>query len=166
MFELTHFNGVHQGGTKEYSLYVIFSRKTSKSLLIKRWGKTGADGQMKIEVQNNDGSAALDKELNERRKKGYDMRKKATTSFPSVRAVLEELPRTHRRSFFNNQLAHLDPETYDLTDRKSFDPMQTERDQMREKMEAEAKKQAEVEAKAAAAAEQDELKSHPNFGMF
>ncbi|NKX37665.1 WGR domain-containing protein [Rhodobacteraceae bacterium R_SAG4] len=165
MFSLTHYQGVHQGGTKEYSLYLIENTSTGKSLLVKRWGKLGADGQIKIE-QTTGKADALNTALKERMGKGYDMRSQGLKTFQTVKDALQVLPRSHQRSFFNNQLHHLDPDNFSLSERGSFDPMADERDKLRAQMEAQAAQEKEAQAKAAAEAERAELENNPLFGMF
>jgi predicted DNA-binding WGR domain protein len=170
MIEVTYFRGEHQGGTKEYHLYVFRARKTGKALLVKRWGKIGADGQVKVERIGREDDA-FDKALKERAAKGYDMRRQTLPSsasgvVESVNAALLILPISTRRSFFNSDLAHLDPDTYDATARGTYDPMASDRDKLRAEMEAKAREEAEAERRAEELAEAEHMKSNPFYGMF
>lgn len=171
MIEVTHYKGVHQGGTKEYSIYLFYSQKTKKALLVRRWGKVGADGQVKVESPDGNGNKALDALLDERRAKGYDMRLAAhltgtATVYDSVEDALAVLPRQHRRTFYISQLSRLDPDRFDAKLSGNFDPMAGDRDKVRQELE-DARAQKEREIALREAEESDAiLKSNPFYGMF
>lgn len=173
MIEVTHFYGVHQGGTKDYHLYLLFSKKTGKHIIVKRWGKTGTDGQAKVELGSGDGSTLLDKWLKERASKGYDMRPEPVPLAPgkssydsAIEALEANLPRSIARNLTNAQVAKLDPSHAGGSGGSTYDPLAAERARLTEEMQkaaAEAQAQAQAAEKAAA----DEiLKSNPLYGMF
>lgn len=167
--EVTHYRGVHQGGTKEYSLILFFSPKTKRALLVKRWGKVNADGQVKIETCTGTGDAELNKALSERSGKGYDMQldKGLTGPHPTVDEAIEKsLARSHRSSFYKNQLALLDPKSFSTDDRKAYDPFEADRAAARESAEAKARAEQEAAAAAQRAADEAAMESNPIFGMF
>lgn len=165
--EVIHYQGTHMGGTKEYSLYLFSSLEQKRALLVKRWGKVGAEGQVKIEVCKTVGNAELTKALSERKSKGYDMRQQSMKSYPTAAMALDDtIPASHQRAVWISQLAILEPQQYDASSRAAFDPMQVERDKMRSEMERKAAEKRVEEMKVAHAAEQAELNSNPLFGMF
>lgn len=172
MIEVTHFYGVHQGGTKKYHLYLFHSPTTGNYLLAKRWGKVGTEGQVKIEALGLAGKRSLNKALNEQQSSGYDMRLDETLSkaYGSVVEALQVIPLKHRSAFYINQLAHLDPVRYSKDSRDMNDPLKDERDAKFGESVREATEAAEAARKATALleAEQEaaELKSNPFFGMF
>lgn len=160
--DFTHYHGVHQGGTKDYNLYLLSNKAlgSKSSLLIKRWGKTGTTGQCKVEVVPGTGEGSLSAALRDREKNGYDMRHQSTSANNiSIESALSLLPPTHARSVTNAQLAVLDPASFSPSDRSPFDPLAAQRSVEIEKAK-----------KAAAMSEQEEidaiLKANPNFGMF
>lgn len=72
MINIKHSYWLHQGGTKDYDLYHVYSDDTHTSLLIKRWGKVGAPGQVMKEIIDSDkGIRKMRMEEDKRRKKGY-----------------------------------------------------------------------------------------------
>lgn len=66
-----HIHYEHEGGTKDYDLWILGVDK--KALVIKRWGKIGATGQVQVKPYDSFYTAenVLDKEITNRRKKGY-----------------------------------------------------------------------------------------------
>lgn len=162
MIEVTHYYGIHQGGTKDYHLYLLSSLATNKHILVKRWGKTGSEGQSKLEMGMGLGDKALDKALNERKNSGYDMRPQPPmSSYASIKLAIENaLPRSIQRTFTNAQLATLDP-SHD-SDKSPFDPLAEERDAVRKTLEA----AAEAKRLAEEAESEEILKSNPIYGMF
>jgi predicted DNA-binding WGR domain protein len=163
MIEVTHYYGIHQGGTKDYHLYLLYSKATKKHILVKRWGKTASEGQAKLEMGGGNGDAQLNGALKDRAKSGYDMRSQTLIGqeFPTVVAAFDAvLPKSVQRAFSNAQIAALDP-GHDAN-KAAFDPLADQREEMRKKLEeaAEAKR-------AADEAEGDAiLKSNPIYGMF
>lgn len=163
MIEVTHYYGIHQGGTKDYHLYLLHSKMTKKHILVKRWGKTGSKGQSKLEMGAGSGQSQIDTALKDRAKSGYDMRHQPLREkeFSTVVAAFEAvLPKSIQRAFSNAQIAALDPGHN--ANKASFDPLAEQREEMRKKLEeaAEAKRLAEE-------AESDAiLKSNPIYGMF
>lgn len=172
MIEVTHYYGVHQGGTKDYHLYLFASQKTGKHIIIKRWGKTGSDGQSKIELNGGSGEKQLDTWLKERAAKGYDMRRNNSqplgkSSYRTVQEALEDnLPRSVMRSLTNAQVAQLDPDHAGGTGGSAYDPLASQRDKMRSEMERAAKAAEEKREAEERAASDEMLKSNPYYGMF
>lgn len=62
----------HKQGTKSYHVTLIATSE-NKSVLIKRWGRTGAFGDVKFEIYNGneEGEAAFEAIINDKRKRGY-----------------------------------------------------------------------------------------------
>jgi predicted DNA-binding WGR domain protein len=62
----------HQAGTKSYHLHLI-EAANGHCVVINRWGKTGAFGEMKVETYDSPIAArkAIDKKENEKTRKGY-----------------------------------------------------------------------------------------------
>lgn len=163
MIEVTYFYGVHQGGTKDYHLYLFQS--SGHALIIRRYGKLGTDGQIMQEgVEPKKASAAFNKLLKERSSKGYDMRPQTVTN-PKVHTAAEAialLPRKQQSSITNYHIARL--EGRDPTgERGSYDPLAAERDAS---IGRELRERAAAEAKAQQLAELNALQSNPNFGIF
>lgn len=161
MIEVTHFYGVHQGGTKDYHLYYFTMKGDGRGLLVKRWGKLGADGQAKIEMG---GTSTLNAALNDRSKSGYDMRNittgaEASGTYADVASAIAMLPRAHQRAFSNAQLSILDPTTYSSSDKSAFDPLAAARADQAKVVQV---SQDEIDK----ASSHEELKSNPMFGMF
>lgn len=71
---ITKYDMPHKGGTKAYSL-IFASNADEQAILIYRWGKIGALGQMLVEKHDTLASArqAYDKELRQRERKGYEI---------------------------------------------------------------------------------------------
>lgn len=73
----------HRGGTKSYSL--ILAGINGRQILINRWGKTGYDGQMQVAI--NADQRDLERALNERDKKGYNVTKDREHNFTDVESL-------------------------------------------------------------------------------
>jgi predicted DNA-binding WGR domain protein len=165
MINVTHFYGVHVENTKDYHLYLFESDTTGRSILVKSWGKRGTNGQCKVEVSAS-GSSALNKALNERQGKGYDMQRMSMSNggkFSNVPDALGILPPVHQRSITNAQLSILDNVNFKQSDKSAFDPLAAQRTDMRRAAEDEANQQSRESEKAET---QEFLKSNPIFGMF
>lgn len=167
--EVTHYYGVHQGGTKDYHVYLFTGPNKDHALLVKRYGKTGTDGQMLYEVfpSHKAGHDAFDRMLKERSKKGYDMRRQAMSA--RERATPEEaialLPLRHRSSFKNFELQKLVTAT-GSTVTGTHDPLAAERAKLVQQLQEEAERDRAAKAQQEALAEQQMLQSNPMFGMF
>lgn len=62
----------HRGGTKEYHLLLVANSENGKGLLVSRWGKTGAWGQMKTEKgTESDATRAFHAKFDEKSTRGY-----------------------------------------------------------------------------------------------
>ncbi|MFA9261814.1 MAG: WGR domain-containing protein [Undibacterium sp.] len=62
----------HKGGTKSYNLIVVDSNDSSRSILIKRWGKTGALGQMSSHFGSSlDMNQVASDTVDEKTRRGY-----------------------------------------------------------------------------------------------
>lgn len=59
----THKHLAHNGGTKDYDIWIISNQFTNRAILVRRWGKVGATGQTKINdfVHINQASKYADK---------------------------------------------------------------------------------------------------------
>lgn len=161
--EVTHYYGVHNGGTKDYHLYHF--RGPKRSLIIKRYGKVGTDGQM-LKSDNATGQVsndAFEKLLSERRKKGYDMRRMTQTSarFDSMTDAIKVLPMVHQRMLDNSLIASINGDSI-KGQKGQFDPLAEERAKLVAEMQASAAEQ----EKANEMAEMAALRANPNFGMF
>ena len=125
MIEVTHYTGRHEGGTKEYHLSLLFSTATRGALLIKRWGKIGTDGQVKVELAKGTGQEELNKLLRDRSRNGYDMRLVSSNSgrMPDVPTALASvLPSKLRSAVTAAQAKTLDPNL-------DYDPMRDARNE-------------------------------------
>lgn len=65
----------HRGGTKSYHLAWISCEETGKSILMKRWGKKGAFGQLQVLTFGNSLGAwhAAQQMIGEKRRGGYEV---------------------------------------------------------------------------------------------
>lgn len=164
---VTRYDGQHKGGTKEYSLYLMYSSVTQKALLVKRWGPVGATGQIKIELTHGDGDKEFRAALKERQSKGYDMRVGPSNNFSDLSsAISTTFQGHHARQFYANHLKHLDPSVDGGGANGSFEPLAESREKLMEKMRREAEAKAAAERAEIAAREEQEMKSNPLFGMF
>lgn len=168
MIKLTHYYGVHHGGTKDYSLYKFYSDTTSSFILIKRWGKVGVDGQVKIEFGLNSGESQFDVALKDRAKSGYDMRatEKNGQSFSTIDKAVSVLPLVHQRALTNKMLNALDPTHSTKFATTQFDPNQADRDQVRAELERAQREALESEQRKEQEEMNSVLLSNPNYGMF
>lgn len=166
MIEVTHYYGVHQGASKDYHVYLFFSKATNATISVKRFGKKDSNGQVKIELVRGNGDVLLDKALKERAKKGYDMRLQPGRQFTTAAEALKVLPPQHQRSISNAQLATIDPLNHSAGDKSSHDPIAEQRAGMVAEMQRKAREEQEAQAKAQAEEEQEALKSNPMYGMF
>lgn len=158
MIEVEHFYGLHQGGTKDYHLYLFTKRGERSGLLIKRWGKAGTDGQVKVELG---GKVQLDKELKERSSRGYSMTREngSSGSFPDAIHAMSMLPRAHQRAVSNAQLSIIDPNRFSAGDSSAYDPLSGARAASIQQVQQTKDQQDDADSMAA-------LQSHPHFGMF
>lgn len=112
----------HQGGTKSYHLHLI-QAASGNCVVINRWGKTGALGEMKIETFDSPIKAqrAFDRKETEKTRKGYrqDTPARETTAKDS-----SELVKAVGNVYFNKMGAaavqHLDP-GFDTTGMRQLD---------------------------------------------
>src|SRR6185312_14676913 len=74
MFKIRTLLRKHTGGTKEYHLVSIV-RKDGRSLVINRWGKTGAWGQMNVSRHGTDYAAqrALQEKQCDKERRDYKL---------------------------------------------------------------------------------------------
>lgn len=64
----------HRSGTKEYHLLLIQNGHTGTGVLVNRWGKAGAWGQMKTEKgSTNDCAKNYSAKLHEKESRGYNI---------------------------------------------------------------------------------------------
>lgn len=47
-YKLEHTSLEHNGGTKDYDVVLLVNDVTGRTLMIRRWGRVGADGQFKV----------------------------------------------------------------------------------------------------------------------
>ena len=75
MFDVKHHHYEHHSGSKDYDLWMIYSRDTEKALLIRRWGKSASKGQSMQRIVNGKrgGMVAFHTEHEKRLKRGYDV---------------------------------------------------------------------------------------------
>lgn len=101
----------HRGGTKSYHLMLI-QANNGKCVVINRWGKTGAFGEMKVKTFDSVPAAekAFSKKEREKTGKGYSQ---TGASRETTAADGSELPRSIGLAVFNKMGAaavkHLDP---------------------------------------------------------
>nr|AJW30269.1 hypothetical protein pLM21S1_p151 [Sinorhizobium sp. LM21] len=101
----------HRGGTKSYHL-VLIEAANGNCVVINRWGKTGAFGEMKVETFDSPIKAQKAWDKKEREKTGKGYAQKGGTRERSV-AETSELPKIVDAMTFNKMGAsavkHLDP---------------------------------------------------------
>jgi predicted DNA-binding WGR domain protein len=161
-YKVTHYYGVHQGGTKDFHIYVITGPNEKHGLVIRRFGKTSTDGQSKVDVVNSHAATKtmLDKLLKERAKNGYDMRFNAQTSgnFDTANEALSVMPVRHQSNLAQFYVEKLTAEPSSSVT-GTYDPLANER--------ANVLQEALADRLARESAEEAEaLKSNPMFGMF
>lgn len=119
----------HQGGTKSYHLHLI-QAANGNCVVINRWGKTGAIGEMKIEMFDSPVKAqrAFDKKETEKTRKGYRQNgpaREATAKDAS------EIVKAVGNVYFNKMGAtavqHLDP-AFDTSGMREVDSPQWDED--------------------------------------
>lgn len=78
----------HEGGTKDYSMLLVTSKATGNTVLVRRWGKVGAQGQCKTHTFNHirQGNSYVDKVIKGKGDNGY-----AITRDTSVNADTADL---------------------------------------------------------------------------
>jgi predicted DNA-binding WGR domain protein len=115
----------HQGGTKSYHLHMI-EAANGHCVVINRWGKTGAFGEVDIKTFDSPVKAnrAFDKKENEKTRKGYSQ---VGSTRETTAADASELVKAVGMAVFNKMGAaavkHLDP-TFDTTGMREADPPQ------------------------------------------
>ncbi len=86
-FTITKLTLEHRSGTKEYHLLLIENSLAQKSVLVNRWGKAGAWGQMKTERGTAyDMAQSYRTKLNEKEGRGY----RVVSSKPFTASSVEE----------------------------------------------------------------------------
>ena len=115
----------HQGGTKSYHLHMI-EAANGHCVVINRWGKTGAFGEVKVETFDSPVKAnrAFDKKENEKTRKGYSQ---VGSTRETTAASADELVKAIGMAVFNKMGAAavkpLDP-SFDATGMREADPPQ------------------------------------------
>jgi predicted DNA-binding WGR domain protein len=78
----------HRGGTKEYHLLCVVNDSIGHGIVVNRWGKTGAWGQMKTE--RDDGKKSFNSflaKLQEKEARGYSIYKDEANSYDTNEAA-------------------------------------------------------------------------------
>lgn len=161
----------HKGGTKSYH-FMIIANAQGKSVLVNRWGKTGAFGQFQVQTfeKFSEATAAKSKKRADRRNNGYQIGNvdKQDQIFDAD-GLRKFLGHGYGPQFGPDNLLHLDPE-YDVTgvrgakvdydadgnkidNAKRVDRAAIEEAQRREREEQQAREQVQYSA-------------NPNFGLF
>lgn len=161
----------HKGGTKEYHLHEIVDLANNRSVLIKRWGKVGSFGQIKVEY----GDIAAMSEIviaitRDKRANGYDistkMEEREATSFA-------DLPGKVGRALFpkigKEALSFIDPDA-DVSGMREADQPDFDEDGNRLAKAARVPSPTYEQLEVAAAIEREKERkldeNHPNFGLF
>lgn len=107
----------HKGGTKDYFLTLIVNA-TGQAVVIRRWGKKGATGQVTVKKFDNGGLAETDfqKELTKRQSgsKGYQIEDSKTLTVESQSQLPLMVGRTVFPQMGGSNVKHIDP-GYDVT---------------------------------------------------
>lgn len=116
----------HKGGTKAYFLTLV-TNAANESILIKRWGKVGATGQLKVEQFGTagPGNAAFSKAQKERESRGYILQKDDTKIVPDLPGLQLAIGRTIYPMVGAHNINHLDP-TIDTTGMREPEATQDE----------------------------------------
>lgn len=164
MIETTIYKGVHQSGTKEYWLYFFQSTGTKNALLVRRWGKAGAEGQAKSETFLGDkANRRFNAALKDRESNGYRMERMRGIEPElqlSITDAIEVVPPRHQSNIYLRDLNTVDP-----TVRGSggfYDPLATKREELVENI----RQTNEEIAAQAKVADLQEMQTLPTFGMF
>lgn len=106
MIILQHHHYLHEGGTKDYDLFLLSSVDTSKSVLIKRYGKVKSAGQVLVEiVEKEKGYNKFEYENKKRKDRKYFVsgRSKSTKN-----VVFQELENILGHTVFDRSKTHLE----------------------------------------------------------
>ena len=112
----------HQGGTKSYHLHLI-QNGDGKCVVINRWGKTGAIGEMKFEMFDSPVAAerAFARKETEKTRKGY---RQTNATREATANSQTELVKAIGTVYFNkmgaSMVKHLDP-SFDTTGMREMD---------------------------------------------
>lgn len=73
LIQRSHLNYTGAGSNKDYRTVLIQNNKTNRAIIIFRWGKAGAWGQMKVERFDrvSEAVAAVRTKISEKQNKGY-----------------------------------------------------------------------------------------------
>ncbi len=168
----------HRGGTKSYHATKV-TAQGGNSLVILRFGKTGAFGQVKVDMHDLASRAdkAFEKKIDEKMKKGYAVDPKHDPK-PQDASDFEELRRLIGRATIGklgpNHLSHIDPSLDTTGVREAELPRYDENGHLDKETQAEKARRLEEEKRKAREElkrrEEEEFKTayadNPNFGAF
>ena len=92
MIEITKMTFTHDGGTKNYDIFLVKCPETSMGAVIRRWGKIGSFGQVKCDVFT-DTAAQRDfvTQTKKRAARGYNETESRAYSFATADEVADYL---------------------------------------------------------------------------
>lgn len=167
----------HKGGTKFYEVTRLFNDYTHSSLVIFRWGKVGAIGEIKVEryTTSVEGDRAFDKKVKEKTNGGYRFEAHVQEIVTSQEQLIRAIGRMIWPKLGKSNLAFLSSEI-DVTGMREDDVALRDEDgnQVVSNAQEERRREAAkiLDASLAetklteAKALQDELQNIPNFGRF
>lgn len=152
----------HRSGTKEYHLLLVKNSANGRGILVNRWGKAGAWGQMKTEKNTEANSAnSFTSKVNEKEARGYNIYADKIEEAANVEEAKSIIGMTYWPQLGAANLEHVFPgvDTYGVREAKPAAWKETQDG----KWERDDKPEHSMPSKEDEVAE---AKTNPNWGLF